>query len=114
MATKRRHHFVNTQPHKKIALWSSRKRPHDDEPYTNSKRQRTHEVPKVHKVPKVPQEQIMQELIRMNQSLQEMREHQRLCYQTMAGQSARIRQLEHQLLLIKNPVGEPYIPSWVT
>jgi len=109
--TKRPHHFLNTRPHKKIALWSSRKRPRDDEPYTNSKKQRTHEVPEV---PKVPQEQIMHELIRINQSIQEMREHQRLCYQTMAGQSARIRQLEHQLLLSKNPVREPYIPSWVT
>jgi len=112
--TKRPHHFLNTRPHKKIALWSSRKRPRDDEPYTNSKKQRTHEVPEVPEVPKVPQEQIMHELIRINQSIQEMREHQRLCYQTMAGQSARIRQLEHQLLLIKNPVREPYIPSWVT
>jgi len=111
--TKRPHHFLNTRPHKKIALWSSRKRPRDDEPYTNSKKQRTHEVPEVPEVPKVPQEQIMHELIRINQSIQEMREHQRLCYQTMAGQSARIRQLEHQLLLIKNPVREPYIPSWV-
>ena len=113
MATKRRHHFLNTQPHKKIALWSSRKRPHDDEPYTNSKRQRTHE-PQVPHEPHEPHEQIMQELERMKQSMLELTEHQQMCYKIMAGQSAQIRQMEHQLLLIKNPVGEPYIPNWVT
>jgi len=113
MATKRPHHFLNTQPHKKIALWNSRKRPLEYETHINPKRQRTHE-PQVPQVPQVPHEQIMQELVRMKQSIQEMREHQQLCYKTMAGQSAQIRQLEHQLLLIKNPVGEPYIPNWVT
>lgn len=55
------------------------------------------------------EEEIMREIARLHASLEEMRTNQRACYQIMAGQAARIRQLEQHC----TPQNHPWVAQWV-
>lgn len=57
--------------------------------------------------------ELRNEMMKLQMSMNEMRQQQRLCYQIMAGQSAQIRQLEQKLHAVQHPVGEPWIQSLV-
>jgi chromosome segregation ATPase len=49
------------------------------------------------------------EILKLQVSMSEMKQHQQMCYQIMSGQSAQIRQLEHKLQTAQCPIGEPWL-----
>tara|TARA_B110000261_G_C13088139_1_gene358747 strand:+ start:1618 stop:1941 length:324 start_codon:yes stop_codon:yes gene_type:complete len=55
------------------------------------------------------EEEIVREIARLHSSLAEMQTNQRTCYQIMAGQAARIRQLEQH----RPPQNHPWVAQWV-
>lgn len=52
---------------------------------------------------------IKNEIMGLQLSFNEMKQHQQMCYKIMAGQCAQIRQLEQLLHSIQNPVVEPWV-----
>ena len=53
------------------------------------------------------------EIMKLQISMGELKQHQQMCYQIMSGQSAQIRQLEHKLQTVQCPIGEPWLQPLV-